>query len=267
MIPLDASSVFIGWAAGSLAWLAVVNRRRTVTFGGAWPIRVAALLFAALALGSAAIGGWEPARDLLSVLLAVLAAVALGTSIVHHRAHRAAHPGPIDQAGDSVYPPADLLDAVAAVVGFGALLAGIHAAGGPAALATARGVVGSVTLGGVTFAMVFSHRLLAKPYLGREPFEVATNGLLAVWPVELIVMVWPTGMFSVLSGAVDDGFMGILGWMWAMCAVATAGLLIVTRVILSDPEHSKLASATGMMYLAALTGAGAVLIARAVLAG
>lgn len=263
---MDASTVFIGWAAGSLAWLVVVDRVRTVTFGGAWPIRVAALIFGVLAVVSAGIGDANAGRDIATVVMLVVTAAALATSIARQRAHRAANPGPIDEVGDSDSNVADTLDAVAAVIGFVALVTGIHAAGGPVALAVTRGLVGAVALGGVTFTMVFSHRLLAKPYLGREPFEVATNGLLAVWPLELIVMVLPTGMISVLTGTIDDGFMGILGWMWAMCAVSTAVLLVITRVILSDRAHSKLASATGMMYLAALTGYGAILISRAVLA-
>lgn len=264
---MDASTVFIGWAAGSLAWLAVVNRVRTVTFGGAWPIRVAALIFGGLAIVAAGIGDWEAGRDIPTIVLLVVTATALVVSIRTQRAHRAANPGPLDEVGDSDSAVADALDVVAAVIGFAAVAAGIQAAGGPAALAVARGVVGAVALGGVTFTMVFSHRLLAKPYLGREPFEAATNGLLVVWPLELVVMVLPTGMMSVLVGTVDDGFMGILGWMWAMCAVSTAVLLVITRVILNDRAHAKLASATGMMYLAALTGYGAILVSRAVLAG
>lgn len=266
MIPTDAATVFIGWAAGCLAWLVGVRRFSPVTYGGAWPIRVAAILFGSLALASAVIEGGALARDVPTGVFVAITLVALGISIVRHRAHRAEHPGPIDQSGDSVCPVADRLDLVAAVVGLVAVLGGVHAAGGPVALANARMLLGAATLGGLTFTMVFSHRLLAKPYLGREPFETATNGLLAVWPFELLVMVLPTGMISVLTGAIDDGFMGILGWMWAMCAVATTGLLIVTRVILSDRVHAKLASSTGMMYLAALTGVGAVLIARALLA-
>ena len=26
-----------------------------------------------------------------------------------------------------------------------------------------------------------------------------------IWPVELVVLIWPVGMLSVLSGSVDDG--------------------------------------------------------------
>ena len=31
-------------------------------------------------------------------------------------------------------------------------------------------------------------------------------------------MLWPVGMVSVLNGTIDDGYNGILGWMWVACA-------------------------------------------------
>ena len=33
----------------------------------------------------------------------------------------------------------------------------------------------------------------------------------------------PTGMVSVLDGSIDDGYGGILGWIWITCAVTTLG--------------------------------------------
>lgn len=266
MIRFDAATVFVAWATGCLVWQVTVGLRRTVVFGAAWVIRVFALILGLLALGSAAIGGCVVARDVGTAVLLVVTIVALARSIVDHRAFRASGSSP-DGPVDAPTPAADRLDAVAALAGLFAVVVGATDAGGPVGLALARTLIATVALGGVTFTMVFGHRLLAKPYLGREPLELATTALLVTWPLEIVVMVLPTGMVSVLTGTVDDGYAGILGWMWAMCAVVTAGLLVVAEVILRDREHAKLASATGMLYLAGLTGFGAILISRAVLSG
>ncbi len=266
MIPFDAPTVFVGWAAGCLWWQIVVGATRPVTFGARWPIRVFVVVLGVLALVSAGIGGFDAGRDIATVVLVIVAAAAIAVSIVDHRRHRAVV-GPPAEGGDSVSPVADRLDVVAAVAGVVGLVVGIQAAGGPVGLAFVRGIVGAAALGGLTFAMVFGHRLLAKPYLGLDPLDVATTALLALWPLETLAVVWPTGVVSVLTGAIDDGYMGILGWMWLCCAAATAGLLVAARVILADRVESKPAAATGMLYLAGLTGAGAVLIARAVLSG
>ena len=42
----------------------------------------------------------------------------------------------------------------------------------------------------------------------------------------------PTGMISVLNGAVDDGWDGTLGWFWVACAVTTIVLVLVTKAAL-----------------------------------
>jgi uncharacterized membrane protein YjjB (DUF3815 family) len=77
----------------------------------------------------------------------------------------------------------------------------------------------------------------------------------------------PTGMVSVFSGSIDDGWNGMLGWMWIACAVLTIGLAFVTRAALKEREYSAVMAATGLLYLAILTAFGTDLVARAVLAG
>jgi uncharacterized membrane protein YjjB (DUF3815 family) len=79
--------------------------------------------------------------------------------------------------------------------------------------------------------------------------------------------VWPTGMLSVLTGTVDDGWDGMLGWFWVACAVTTIGLVVVTRAALRERYYSAVMAATGLLYLAILTAFGTDLVARAVLAG
>jgi uncharacterized membrane protein YjjB (DUF3815 family) len=75
------------------------------------------------------------------------------------------------------------------------------------------------------------------------------------------------GMLSVLSGSVDDGYGGLLGWFWVACAVTTIGLVVVTRAALRERYYSAVMAATGLLYLAILTAFGTDLVARAVLAG
>jgi hypothetical protein len=82
----------------------------------------------------------------------------------------------------------------------------------------------------------------------------------------MVALLWPTGMFSVLNGSVDDGWHGILGWFWVACALFTIVLLFMTRAALRERAYSAVMAATGLLYLAILTAAGTDLIARAILA-
>ena len=81
------------------------------------------------------------------------------------------------------------------------------------------------------------------------------------------MLLLPTGMVSVLNGTIDDGYNGLLGWIWVACAVITIVLLFVTRAALKERSYSAVMAATGLLYLAILTAFGTDLVARAVLAG
>ncbi len=74
-------------------------------------------------------------------------------------------------------------------------------------------------------------------------------------------------MLSVLSGSIDDGYGGILGWFWVACAVTTIGLSVVTTAALRERAYSAVMAATGLLYLAILTAFGTDLVARLVLSG
>ena len=87
-----------------------------------------------------------------------------------------------------------------------------------------------------------------------------------MWPIEVVALLLPTGMISVWTGAVDDGWNGTLGWVWAACAVTTIVLVVVTKAALREREYSAVMAATGLLYLAILTAFGTDLVARAVLA-
>jgi hypothetical protein len=73
-------------------------------------------------------------------------------------------------------------------------------------------------------------------------------------------------MISVIDGTIDDGFNGIMGWVWVACAVTTIALVVVTRAALKERQYSAVMAATGLLYLAILTAFGTDLVARALLA-
>ena len=162
------------------------------------------------------------------------------------------------------FPP--WLDLVAPLLGLVGLVAGGVAAGDPALLAVARTLVGSVFLGAVTSAMLLGHWYLVQPGLARGPLLELVSWTGLVWPFELLVLLWPTGMLSVLDGSIPDGYNGLLGWFWVACTVSTLVLVIATRAALRERQYSAVMAATGLLYLAILTAFGMDLVARAALA-
>ncbi|MCY4663846.1 MAG: hypothetical protein OXC00_04185, partial [Acidimicrobiaceae bacterium] len=87
-----------------------------------------------------------------------------------------------------------------------------------------------------------------------------------LWVPETIVMLWPTGMVSVLDGTIDDGYNGLLGWFWVGCAALTLLLVAVARAALRERQYSAIMAATGLVYLAIVTAFGQDLVARILLA-
>ncbi|HJL83575.1 MAG TPA: hypothetical protein QGF43_06695, partial [Acidimicrobiales bacterium] len=106
---------------------------------------------------------------------------------------------------------------------------------------------------------------LVQPGLARGPLVELVWWTGLAWPFELAVLLWPTGMVSVLNGTIDDGYNGLLGWFWAACAVSTIVLVGLTRAALRERQYSAVMAATGLLYLAILTAFGMDLVARAVL--
>ena len=143
-------------------------------------------------------------------------------------------------------------------------MAGV-AAGDPLWLSVARMVVGAAFLGAVTDAMLLGHWYLVQPGLSRAPLVelVKITGLL--WLPEVILLLVPTGMVSVWTGTIDDGYAGMLGWFWGACVIATICLVGVTLAALREKQYAAVMAATGLLYLAILTGFGVDLVARATL--
>ena len=283
MIILDAATVLLQWAVGGLFFLWVTTRRREVGIGYGWTIRIT---FGLMAVGGVVVGllfDPVPVRDASALAVVVATVVAMVVSVLRRRAGVAGQRGVEERRtarvaamtgidrdrvdyDDAVpeFPP--WLDLVAPVVGLIGLVAGGMAAGDPALLAVARTLVGSLFLGAVTSAMLLGHWYLVQPGLARGPLLelVAWTGL--VWPFELLVLLWPTGMLSVLDGSIPDGYNGLLGWFWVACTVSTLVLVIATRAALRERQYSAVMAATGLLYLAILTAFGMDLVARAALA-
>ncbi len=109
------------------------------------------------------------------------------------------------------------------------LLAAALDAGGHTSVAILRTFAGALFLGAVTDAMLLGHWYLVQPGLPRRHLNELVRALGWTWPVEVFALLLPVGMVSVWTGAVDDGWNGVLGWFWAACAVTTIALVFVTR--------------------------------------
>jgi hypothetical protein len=283
VIKLDAATVLLQWATGGLLFLWITTRRREVGIGYGWLLRGTYLL---MALGAVVVGQRldpVPVRDVCAALMVVATGAALAVSIVRRRAgvalererveRRSARISAmtgIDRDADGPdpdvpeFPP--VLDLIAPIIGVVGLLAAGFDAGDPVLLSVARTLVGAAFLGSVSDAMLLGHWYLVQPGLARGPLLELVRWVGIVWPFEVAVLLWPTGMVSVLDGSIDDSYGGLLGWFWCACAVTTIGLVVVTRAALKERAYSAVMAATGLLYLAILTAFGTDLVARAVLA-
>lgn len=284
MIRLDAATVLLQWAVGGLFFCWVTTRRREVSLGYGWLLRGTYVLMAVGAvITGLRYGERVPVRNAASAGVVLAAVATLVVSVQRRKAGvagerdrdearsaRVTAMTGIDRRRDAVdaeapeFPPS--LDLVAPAIGFVGLVAAGIAAGDPATLSVARVVVGAAFLGAVTDAMLLGHWYLVQPGMQRGPLLELIRWLAATWPLEVAVLLWPTGMGSVITGTIDDGYNGILGWMWIACAVSTIALVGVTRAALKERQYSAVMAATGLLYLAILTAFGTDLVARAVLA-
>lgn len=289
MIRLDAATVLLQWATGGMAFCWFTTRRREVGLGYGWLLRGVYLLMAVGAFVAGVALGVVPVREAASIGVALTTLVALVVSIVRRRAgvsgQRAEHDrrtarvaamtgidrspperpvGPEADRGPE-FPP--VLDLVPVVVGAIGLVAAGLDAGGNTTVAVARTLVGAAFLGSITDAMLLGHWYLVQPGLPRRLLNELVTAVLWIWPLEVFVLLLPTGMLAALTGEVDDGWNGTLSWFWVACAVTTGVLCWVTRAALRERSYSAVMAATGLLYLAILTAFGTDLVARAILAG
>ncbi len=279
---LDAATFCLQWATGGLLFLWVTTRGRQVGIGYGWLMRAT---YGAIAAIGVFVGfRYDDAlvRELAGIGVVAGAMAALVVSVIRRRAGVAGEreriavrsarvtamtgidrdiDGPVD--GVPEFPPA--LDLIAPAIGIVGLIAAADVSGGPFALSLLRILAGAAFLGAVTDAMLLGHWYLVQPGLARGPLLELVRWTGLLWPIEVIAMLLPTGMFSVFSGSIDDGYGGILGWFWVACALTTIGLVFVTRAALKERYYSAVMAATGLLYLAILTAFGTDLVARAVL--
>lgn len=249
----DLATLLLQWAAGGLLFCWVTTRAREVGLGYGWLLR---LVYGSMAVGALVAGlgdeGTAAAIRTIGAGIVVLGAFgAFGVSFVRR-----------DRGLDGFDPRLDL---AAPVAGFLSLFGAASFVGGTYALSLARLVIGAAFLGAVTDAMLLGHWYLVQPGLRRDPIRQLTTIVAVLWPLEVVVWLIPTGMGAVLSGSIDDGYGGLIGWMWVIACVTTIGLVVAARQALKEPSYSAVMAVTGLMYLAILTGVGMDLLPRALL--
>ena len=237
---LDAATFLLQWSVGGLAFLWFTLRSKEISLGYSKLLRATYGVLAALGVAAGFYFDRVLIREVAGVAVAV---VALATFA--RRESRT--------------------DLIAVAIGAIGLLGSVVANSG-GVVDLLRVLVGSAFLGAVTDLMLLGHWYLVQPGMTRKLLNELTNAVLFIWPLEVVVMILPTGMISVLNGSIDDGWNGILGYFWLGCATLTGVLVVFTRAALKERSYSAVMAATGLSYLAILTAFGTDLVARATLA-
>lgn len=237
---LDAATFLLQWSTGGLAFLWFTLRSKEISLGYSKLLRATYGVLAALGV----VAGFYFDR----VLIRDVAGVAVAGIAFATFAKRESR-----------------TDLIAVAVGAVGLIGSVVANSG-GVVDLLRVLVGAAFLGAVTDLMLLGHWYLVQPGMTRKLLNELTNAVLFIWPLEVVVMILPTGMISVLNGSIDDGWNGILGYFWLGCAVLTGVLAVFTRAALKERSYSAVMAATGLSYLAILTAFGTDLVARATLA-
>jgi hypothetical protein len=237
---LDAATFLLQWSVGGLAFLWFTLRSKEISLGYSKLLRATYGLLAVLGVAT----GFYFDR----VLIREVAGVAVAGIAFATFAKRESR--------------TDLFAVAIGAIG----LVGSVVANSGGVVDLLRVLVGAAFLGAVTDLMLLGHWYLVQPGMTRKLLNELTNAVLFIWPLEVVVMILPTGMISVLNGSIDDGWNGILGYFWLGCAVLTGVLAFFTRAALKERSYSAVMAATGLSYLAILTAFGTDLVARATLA-
>jgi hypothetical protein len=237
---LDAATFLLQWSVGGLAFLWFTLRSKEISLGYSKLLRATYGVLAALGVAA----GFYFDR----VLIREIAGVAVAGIAFATFAKRESR-----------------TDLIAVAVGAIGLIGSVVANSG-GVVDLLRVLVGAAFLGAVTDLMLLGHWYLVQPGMTRKLLNELTNAVLFIWPLEVVVMILPTGMISVLNGSIDDGWNGILGYFWLGCAALTGVLAVFTRAALKERSYSAVMAATGLSYLAILTAFGTDLVARATLA-
>ena len=283
MIDFQASTFLLQWATGGLLFLWVSSKTRLIGLGFGWTTRITYLVIAGIGLVVGVMGDTLWLREISNIGLLMASSFALLVSIARRKAgvkgqrelrrsradRVSAMLGDRDQIKVSntvtikEFPP--VLDLIAPAIGTFGLIVGAVDAAGSIWLSVARTLVGAAFLGAVSNSMLLGHWYLVQPGLSRKPIHTLINWTGVLWLPELIFLLIPTGMVSVLNGTIDDNYNGLLGWFWVACVIGTIVLVFVTKLALREKQYSAVMAATGLMYLAILTGFGMDLVARILL--
>ena len=237
---LDAATFLLQWSVGGLAFLWFTLRSKEISLGYSKLLRATYGVLAALGVAA----GFYFDRVLIREIAGVaVAGIAFATFAKRE----------------------SCTDLIAVAVGAIGLVGSVVANSG-GVVDLLRVLVGAAFLGAVTDLMLLGHWYLVQPGMTRKLLNELTNAVLFIWPLEVVVMILPTGMISVLNGSIDDGWNGILGYFWLGCATLTGVLAVFTRAALKERSYSAVMAATGLSYLAILTAFGTDLVARATLA-
>ena len=238
---LDAATFLLQWATGGIAFLWFTLRSQEISIGYSKLLRG---VFGLLAIFAVAAGFYFDKvliREIASIAVALIAFATLAKK-------------------------SSKFDLVTVAIGAIGLVASVVTSNDANLVDLLRVLVGAAFLGAVTDLMLLGHWYLVQPGMTRKLLNELTNMLLIIWPLEIFVMILPTGMISVLNGTIDDGWNGVLGYFWVGCASLTGILAWLTRAALKERSYSAVMAATGLSYLAILTAFGTDLVARATLA-
>jgi hypothetical protein len=238
---LDAATFLLQWATGGIAFLWFTLRSQEISIGYSKLLRG---VFGSLAIFAVAAGFYFDKvliREIASIAVALIAFATLAKK-------------------------SSKFDLVTVAIGAIGLVASVVTSNDANLVDLLRVLVGAAFLGAVTDLMLLGHWYLVQPGMTRKLLNELTNMLLVIWPLEIFVMILPTGMISVLNGTIDDGWNGVLGYFWVGCASLTGILAWLTRAALKERSYSAVMAATGLSYLAILTAFGTDLVARATLA-
>ena len=238
---LDVATFLLQWATGGIAFLWFTLRSQEISIGYSKLLRG---VFGSLAIFAVAAGFYFDKvliREIASIAVALIAFATLAKK-------------------------SSKFDLVTVAIGAIGLVASVVTSNDANLVDLLRVLVGAAFLGAVTDLMLLGHWYLVQPGMTRKLLNELTNMLLVIWPLEIFVMILPTGMISVLNGTIDDGWNGVLGYFWVGCASLTGILAWLTRAALKERSYSAVMAATGLSYLAILTAFGTDLVARATLA-
>ncbi len=289
MIRLEAATVLLQWATGGMLFCWFTTRHRVVGLGYGWLLRGVYFCFAAGALAAGLAFGVNPIREVASAGVAIACLAGLAVSIVRRRAGVSGQTADFDRRSERVAAMTGIdrqvavdepgegattdlgpefnptFDLVPALIGSVGLVAAALGAGGNTFVALLRTLIGAAFIGAISDGMLLGHWYLVQPGLPRRLLNEMVTALGWLWPLEVGALLLPVGMISVWTGSVDDGWGGLLGVMWAMCAITTIVLVFVTRAALKEKYYSAVMAATGLLYLAILTAFGTDIVARAIL--